>query len=80
MEFDHFRMMSAHMQEFTDDEGDAIAAFKAYDREQTGFMSVAELRHLTTKMGQEAVSEEDFAARGEPIPRSRHHCFRSSYV
>ena len=61
MEFGSFlRMMAAHMQEFTDDEGDAIAAFKAYDREQTGFMSVAELRHLTTNMGQEAVSEEDF--------------------
>ena len=61
MEFGAFlRMMAAHMEEFTDDEGDAVAAFKAYDREQTGFMSVAELRHLTTKMGQEAVSEEDF--------------------
>ena len=57
-------MMKRYSGTFDSDEAETIAAFRNYDRNGTGFVSVEELRHLATHMGRkdagEALTDEEF--------------------
>ncbi len=43
----------------TDTEDESIETFKVFDRDGNGFISAAELRHVTTNLREKLTNEED---------------------
>ena len=59
IDFDEFLTMMARKTKDTDSEDELIEAFKVFDKDGNGFVSMAELRHLVTNLG-ERLSDEKF--------------------
>merc|ERR1712048_659867 len=58
IDFPEFLSLMARKMKDTDTEEDLIEAFKAFDRDGSGFISAAELRHVMTNLGEKLTDEE----------------------
>merc|ERR1711997_1236936 len=56
--FPEFLTMMAQTIQYKDNEEEVREAFRVFDKEKTGFISAAELRHIMTNLG-EKLSEEE---------------------
>merc|ERR1712223_1005987 len=56
--FPEFLTMMAQTIKYRDNEEEVREAFRVFDKEKTGFISAAELRHIMTNLG-EKLSEEE---------------------
>merc|ERR1712020_755243 len=56
--FPEFLTMMAQTIKYKDNEEEVREAFRVFDKEKTGFISAAELRHIMTNLG-EKLSEEE---------------------
>merc|ERR1712226_1649607 len=58
IDFPEFLSLQARKMKDTDCEEELIEAFKVFDRDGTGFISAAELRHVMTNLGEKLTDEE----------------------
>merc|ERR1712242_653940 len=58
IDFPEFLSLMARKMKDTDTEEELIEAFKVFDRDGNGFISAAELRHVTTNLGEKLTDEE----------------------
>merc|ERR1711988_1174382 len=58
IDFPEFLSLQARKMKDTDTEEELIEAFKIFDRDGSGFISVAELRHVMTNLGEKITDEE----------------------
>jgi len=84
LDFPEFLSLMARKTKDTDTEEELIEAFKVFDRDGSGLLSVAELRHVMTNLGEKLTDEEidemireaeidsSFASVPEPQPVQVH--------
>mmetsp|Transcript_55553 Transcript_55553/g.162359 ORF Transcript_55553/g.162359 Transcript_55553/m.162359 type:complete len:277 (+) Transcript_55553:113-943(+) len=58
IDFPEFLSLMARKSKDTDTEEELIEAFKAFDRDGSGFISAAEMRHVMTNLGEKISDEE----------------------
>merc|ERR1719330_1512240 len=58
IDFPEFLSLMARKMKDTDTEEELIEAFKVFDRDGNGFISVAELRHVMSNLGEKLTDEE----------------------
>merc|ERR1719464_728791 len=58
IDFPEFLSLTARKMKDTDTEEELIEAFKAFDRDGSGFISAAELRHVMTNLGEKLTDDE----------------------
>merc|ERR1712232_33441 len=58
IDFPEFLSLNARKMKDTDTEEELIEAFKVFDRDGSGFISAAELRHVMTNLGEKLTDEE----------------------
>merc|ERR1712048_1179390 len=58
IDFPEFLSLQARKMKDTDTEEEIIDAFKVFDRDGSGFISAAELRHVMTNLGEKLTDEE----------------------
>eukprot|EP00249_Psilotum_nudum_P007028 c20257_g2_i1 orf=212-661(+) len=58
IDFPCFLHLMARKMKDTDSEEELKEAFKVFDKDQNGFISVAELRHVMTNLGEKLTDEE----------------------
>lgn len=58
IDFPEFLTMMARKMKDTDSEEEIREAFKVFDRDNNGFISAAELRHVMTSIGEKLTDEE----------------------
>ncbi|MCJ1289774.1 hypothetical protein MMC34_001307 [Xylographa carneopallida] len=57
-DFSEFLTMMARKMKDTDSEDEIREAFKVFDRDNNGFISAAELRHVMTSIGEKLTDDE----------------------
>merc|ERR1712135_279662 len=58
IEFPEFLNLMAKKMKDTDSEEELVEAFKVFDKDNNGFISAAELRHVMTNLGEKLTDEE----------------------
>src|ERR1700677_4130406 len=58
IDFPEFLTMMARKMKDTDSEEEIREAFKVFDRDNNGFISAAELRHVMTSIGEKLTDDE----------------------
>lgn len=58
IDFPEFLNLMSRKMKDADSEEELMEAFKVFDKEQNGFISAAELRHLMTNLGEKLTAEE----------------------
>jgi len=58
IEFDEFLQLMARKMQDTDTEEEIREAFKVFDKDNNGFISAAELRHVMTNLGEKLTEAE----------------------
>eukprot|EP00747_Dinoflagellata_sp_TGD_P076107 gnl/TRDRNA2_/TRDRNA2_159014_c2_seq1.p1 gnl/TRDRNA2_/TRDRNA2_159014_c2~~gnl/TRDRNA2_/TRDRNA2_159014_c2_seq1.p1 ORF type:complete len:247 (-),score=58.22 gnl/TRDRNA2_/TRDRNA2_159014_c2_seq1:71-811(-) len=58
IDFPEFLSLQARKMKDTDTEEELIEAFKVFDRDGSGFISIAEMRHVMTNLGERITDEE----------------------
>jgi len=58
IDFPEFLSLMARKMKDTDSEEELVEAFKVFDRDGSGFISAAELRHVMTNLGEKLTDEE----------------------
>merc|ERR1712118_607662 len=58
VDFPEFLSLMARKMKDTGTEGELIEAFKCFDRDGSGFISTAEIRHVMTNLGEKLTDEE----------------------
>merc|ERR1712226_1151361 len=58
IDFPEFLSLQARKMKDTDTEEELIEAFKVFDRDGSGFISAADLRHIMTNLGEKLTDEE----------------------
>ncbi len=58
IDFPEFLTMMARKMKDTDSEEEILEAFKVFDKDGSGFISAAELRHIMTNLGEKLTDEE----------------------
>jgi len=58
IEYPEFLTMMARKMKDTDSEEEIREAFKVFDRDNNGFISAAELRHVMTSIGEKLTDDE----------------------
>merc|ERR1712178_450071 len=58
IDFPEFLSLSARKMKDTDTEEEILEAFKVFDRDGSGFISAAEIRHIMSNLGEKITDEE----------------------
>ncbi len=56
--YEEFLVMMGRQKKFTNIDDDIREAFRVFDKDGNGFMSIAELRHVMTDLGEKLTEEE----------------------
>merc|ERR1712139_335703 len=80
IDFPEFLSLMARKMKDTDTEEELIEAFKIFDRDGSGYISAAELRHVMSNLGEKITDEEMDEMVGESVVDSNGNINYEDFV